>query len=89
MQRAGFEPDYYMKTLHHDNYWSAHPRENRVEGAMIAGNKPDHNQWHDNMFDLFPEKTVEFMGTVQEALDCLQGPGGRSHPARRRLQVCV
>ena len=62
----GFEPDYYMKTLHHDNYWSAHPRENRFEGAIIAGNKPDHDQWHDNMFDLFPEKTVEFMGTYKK-----------------------
>jgi uncharacterized membrane protein YphA (DoxX/SURF4 family) len=26
----GIVPDYYMKTMHHDNYWSAHPKENRV-----------------------------------------------------------
>ena len=24
----GIIPDYYMKTMHHDQYWSAHPREN-------------------------------------------------------------
>jgi uncharacterized membrane protein YphA (DoxX/SURF4 family) len=62
----GIEPDYYMKTLHHDNYWSAHPRENRHEGEIAEGRKPDHNQWHDNMFDLFPEKTVEFMGNYKK-----------------------
>ncbi len=25
----GIIPDYYMKTMHHDQYWSAHPREYR------------------------------------------------------------
>ena len=29
-EENGIIPDYYMKTMHHDNYWSAHPRENRV-----------------------------------------------------------
>jgi uncharacterized membrane protein YphA (DoxX/SURF4 family) len=62
----GIEPDYYMKTLHHDGYWSAHPRENRFEGAMLAGSKLDHNQWHDNMFDMFPEKTIQFMGDYKK-----------------------
>ena len=28
-EENGIVPDYYMKTMHHDNYWSAHPRENR------------------------------------------------------------
>jgi uncharacterized membrane protein YphA (DoxX/SURF4 family) len=62
----GLEPDYYMKTFHHDNYWSAHPRKNRVEGSVFAGAQADHNQWHDNMFDLFPEKTIEFMSTCKK-----------------------
>ena len=25
----GIVPDYFMKTMHHDKYWSAHPIENR------------------------------------------------------------
>jgi len=65
-EKAGFQPDYYMKTLHHDNYWSALPRENRKEGSIIADWQADHNEWHDNMFDLFPERTVEFMRTVKK-----------------------
>jgi uncharacterized membrane protein YphA (DoxX/SURF4 family) len=64
-EKAGLQPDYYMKTLHHDKYWSAHPRENRVEGSITGESMADHNQFHDNMFDLFPEKTIEFMGTVK------------------------
>lgn len=65
-EQAGIQPDYYMKTFHHDNYWSAIPRENRAEGQIIAGNKPDHGLFHDNMFDLFPEKTIEFMGAYNK-----------------------
>ena len=31
VEKAGIQPDFYMKTLHHDKYWSATPREQRVE----------------------------------------------------------
>ena len=65
-EKAGLQPDYYVKTLHHDKYWSAHPRENRVEFSIDGQAMADHNQFHDNMFDLFPEKTIEFMGTVKK-----------------------
>ena len=54
-------PDYYMKTRHHDNYWSAHPRENRVPFEVDGERSNDHNKFHDNLFCLFPEKTVEFV----------------------------
>jgi len=65
-EKAGLDPDFYVKTMHRDNYWSAHPRENRVEFSVDSRKLPDHNQFHDNIFDLFPEKTVEFMGTVKK-----------------------
>ena len=92
-EKAGLQPDYYVKTLHHDNYWSAQPRENRVEFSIDdnyakalslkkewlgqpRGNRAestadaqqmaDHNQFHDNIFDLFPEKTIEFMHGVKK-----------------------
>lgn len=65
-ENAGLGPDFYVKTLHHDNYWSAHPRENRVEFSVDSRKMPDHNQFHDNIFDLFPDKTIEFMRTLQK-----------------------
>jgi uncharacterized membrane protein YphA (DoxX/SURF4 family) len=58
---AGIDSDFYMKTLHHDNYWSAHPMENRIPFSVDGERSLDHNQFHDNMFCLFPDKTIEFM----------------------------
>ena len=60
-QEQGIIPDYYMKTMHHDNYWSAHPAENRFAFEVDVNNSPDHNQFHDNLFCLFPDKTIEFV----------------------------
>jgi uncharacterized membrane protein YphA (DoxX/SURF4 family) len=64
-EKAGLNPDYYVKTLHSDKYWSATPLKDRVEFSIIDP-KLAHGEWRDNMFDLFPEKTVEFMGTVKK-----------------------
>jgi uncharacterized membrane protein YphA (DoxX/SURF4 family) len=60
-EEYGIIPDYYMKAMHHDNYWSAHPRENRVPFEVDGKKYLDHNRFHDNCFCLFPEKTIEFV----------------------------
>jgi uncharacterized membrane protein YphA (DoxX/SURF4 family) len=65
-EKAGINPDYYIKTLHHDRYWSAHPREHREEFTVDRKRYLDHNKFHDNMFDLFPEQTIEFMKTIDK-----------------------
>jgi uncharacterized membrane protein YphA (DoxX/SURF4 family) len=57
----GIIPDYYMKTMHHDNYWSAHPIENRVPYEVDGKNYLDHNKFHNNCFCLFPDRTAEFV----------------------------
>ena len=46
----GFVPDFWMKTYHHHNYWSAVP------------GKPE----HDNIFCRRPEETAEFMNNRLE-----------------------
>ena len=60
-EEYGIIPDYYMKTMHHDNYWSAHPIENRVPFEVDGKNYLDHNKFHNNCFCLFPDRTVEFV----------------------------
>lgn len=65
-EKAGLNPDYYVKTFHSDQYWSATPQANRVEFSVIGPMQRDHDQWHNNMFDLFPEKTIEVMGTIKK-----------------------
>jgi len=66
-EREGIPADFYVKTLHHDKYWSAHPEENREEYVDVIGPvSPDHNKNHENMWDLFPARTIEYMKTVNK-----------------------
>ncbi|MBN2031262.1 DoxX family membrane protein [bacterium] len=58
---AGILPDFYMKTLHHDQYWSAHPKERRIPFSVDGERSLDHDEFHDNMFCLFADETIEFM----------------------------
>ncbi|MDR2469614.1 MAG: DoxX family protein [Tannerella sp.] len=64
-EQHGIIPDYYMKTMHHDNYWSAHPRENRYPFEVDGPRNPDHNRFHDNCFCPFPDRTVEFVNRTK------------------------
>jgi hypothetical protein len=64
--KAGFKPDFWVKTIHPDNYWSATPAENRKAFDVMQGNSKDHNQFHDNMFCRNPQETIEFMKGLEE-----------------------
>ena len=46
----GFKPDFWMKTIHHGNYWSRH------------ADKPE----RDNVYDRQPEETIAFMKTLKQ-----------------------
>jgi uncharacterized membrane protein YphA (DoxX/SURF4 family) len=65
-EKAGIPVDFYVKTFHNDNYWSAHPIEERVEFSVDTKRNSEHNKIHDNMFDLFPLKTMEYMKEVNK-----------------------
>ena len=65
-EEAGLNPDYYVKTLHPDNYWSAHPRDKRIPYELDRRRHPEHDRYHDNIYDLFPEKTIEFMKSMEK-----------------------
>jgi uncharacterized membrane protein YphA (DoxX/SURF4 family)/phosphoheptose isomerase len=64
-EENGIIPDYYMSTMHHDNYWSAHPRENRVKFETVGNNSPDRDMFHDNLFCPFPDLAVEFINRAK------------------------
>ncbi|MFP4621207.1 MAG: DoxX family membrane protein [Bacteroidales bacterium] len=79
--QAGIEVDFYFKTMHHDRYWSATPKEERVPFA-VTGSSPDQKEaLHDNMWCLFPEETVNY---VEESKKPVVGykvlAGGAIHP---------
>lgn len=65
-EKDKFPSDFYMKTFHHDNYWSALPEANREPYIEIGPSFTDHNKYCDNMWDLYPARTVEFMKEVQK-----------------------
>ena len=46
----GLKPDFWVKTCHSHNYWSAKSEQ----------------EWHDNYFDFDPDETIRFMGTLKE-----------------------
>ena len=64
-EKEGLKPDFYMKTLHHDRYWSAHPKAGRRFMEMYEKESPDHAEYHDNMFCYDFEETIEFMQDVK------------------------
>jgi len=62
----GIETDFFMKTFHHDKYWSAHPKENRSEFMHnLHNNEFDQSQYHDNLWCPSADEVEEFFSTVQ------------------------
>jgi len=72
-EQLRIKPDFYLKTFHDDNYWSATPKEYRepfcwyddAGGNSYSGKTGDHNRFHDNIWCLDPEKTIEVMRKVE------------------------
>jgi len=57
-EKAGIEADFYMKTLHRPDYWSARRPDQHKD---VIDNYSVDNYW-----DKYPAKTVEFMRTVRK-----------------------
>jgi hypothetical protein len=63
---SGIETDFFMKTFHHDHYWSAHPSENRQEFMHnLEYGRVDRDQFHDNMWCPSAADVTEFFKTCQ------------------------
>jgi hypothetical protein len=63
-EKQGVEPEFYVKTFHPDNYWSATPKAHRQEWCWEDAHSGDHDDYNDNMFCLDPERTEAFMKSV-------------------------
>jgi hypothetical protein len=64
--KAGFKPDFWVKTIHPDNYWSATPKENRKEFDVVGPNTNEPGGYHDNMYCRNPQETIEYMKGLKE-----------------------
>jgi hypothetical protein len=56
-EQRGYHADFYVKTLHHSNYWSAR----RPEQNLDVIDNPADNYW-----SMTPQKTIEFMKKVEK-----------------------
>jgi hypothetical protein len=54
----GIKPDFYMKTFHHHNYWSATPVDPSDPELPVDGK--DHNMAHDNIWCMSDKLTADF-----------------------------
>ena len=61
-EKEGIDPDFYVKTFHHDNYFSATPKEKRKDFNVDSGSKYD----HDNIWCIDQEECAKFMETVEK-----------------------
>jgi hypothetical protein len=68
IEKEGLKPDFYHLTLHHDRYWSAHPKENREPLEMFDQkyrNSIDHTRYCDNLYCTDADKVIEVMQSVK------------------------
>jgi hypothetical protein len=56
-EKSGYQADFYVKTLHHNGYWSARKPEQKED---VIDSRTD------NYWDLEPERTTAFMQEVQK-----------------------
>ena len=65
-EKAGLDIDFYFKTLHSGNYWSATPIKERFEykvDSHVWGGNDD----FDNIWSLYPEKTTQVMKDIKKS----------------------
>lgn len=65
-EKNGIGADFYVKTLHSDQYWSASPRELREDFCWHRPRRDEPFAYNDNMWCLNPEETIEFMKGVNK-----------------------
>jgi hypothetical protein len=56
--KQGLKPDFWVKTLHEHNYWSA-----KVDTERIETSEPG---FRDNIFCFKPQETIDFMNNLEE-----------------------
>ena len=87
-EKAGLEPDFWVKTLHKDDYWSATPEKNRRVFDEINGSKKDHELHHDNMWCISPKETIEYMATLKRPWIAFKTLAAGAYHPRNAFQWC-
>jgi hypothetical protein len=69
-EKAGADPDFYMKTLNSGNYWTAGPQLPKPENWVPEPNRVVEPEYmgndHDNIWSITPQQTIEYMKEVDK-----------------------
>jgi hypothetical protein len=71
LEKAGIRPDFYMKTFHSGNYWSAGPPKELdpnwkpKETQLVQAEYGEWHRNHNNIWDTTPKQTAAFMASVK------------------------
>ncbi len=65
-EKNKLNPDFYVKTFHTDQYWSATPKDGRKEYDWMKRTPGDHDANNDGMWCNNPEETAAFMEKVDK-----------------------
>lgn len=61
----GIGADFFMKTFHHDKYWSAQPMATRDDFFSMKTESPNLTEYHDNIWCVSAEDTANFFKTCE------------------------
>jgi len=62
-EKNGLAVDFYMKTLHSGDYWSATPSEDRIYDVRVLD---EAKIYHDNIWCIKPDETIELMKKIKK-----------------------
>ena len=69
-EKAGLDPDYYLKTLNSGNYWTAGPRlikDSDWKPGPVQVVEPEFmKNTNDNIWATTPQQTIEFMKNINK-----------------------
>jgi len=68
-EKAGVDPDFYMKTLNSGNYWTAGPRlkDATWQPDPFSNIEPEYNKMvKDNIWEVTPRQTATYMQSVKK-----------------------
>jgi len=78
-EERGYNADFYVKTLHHSNYWSARRPDQNLDVIENGA---------DNYWSMTPEKTIEFMRKVEKPWIAFKVLAAGAIPPKSGFKYC-
>jgi hypothetical protein len=93
-EEQGIKVDFYMKTLHSGEYWSATPLEEqtaevRIGDPTFQARSHTSGIYHDNIWCIKPDETIRYMENVQKPWMAFKVLAAGAIPAKEGFQYAL